>query len=159
MQICYPKPTKKPLYDGLVVQCKSLQIPFIDVEEFISDDSTNDTYNVIIDALFGFSFKGPPRQPFDRVLSKLAAVEGPMVAAVDIPSGWHVEEGDVSGTGYAPAMLVSLTAPKLCAQFFKVRCVEFFYILFRKTGDVVRLELCLLLAGRSRAVLVGVRYM
>lgn len=31
--ICYPKPTSKPLYDGLVTQCKSLGMPFVSAEE------------------------------------------------------------------------------------------------------------------------------
>lgn len=31
---------------------------------------------------------------------------------------WDVERGDVSGGGLRPHMLVSLTAPKLCAQQF-----------------------------------------
>lgn len=30
----------------------------------------------------------------------------PFIVSVDIPSGWHVEEGDVDGTGIKPDMLV-----------------------------------------------------
>ena len=45
----------------------------------------------------------------------------PPVVAVDIPSGWHVERGDETGQGLRPDMLVSLTAPKLCAQQFAGR--------------------------------------
>jgi len=33
-QICYPKPTDKPLYNGLVTQCKALGLPFISADEF-----------------------------------------------------------------------------------------------------------------------------
>jgi NAD(P)H-hydrate repair Nnr-like enzyme with NAD(P)H-hydrate epimerase domain len=106
------------LYDGLVVQCKSLQMPFVDVATFLEQDTGK--YGVIIDALFGFSFKGPPRPPFDEILAKLSAVTGPMLVAVDIPSGWHVEDGDQAGSGLRPSMLISLTAPKLCARHFKV---------------------------------------
>ena len=29
-QVCYPKATDKPLYNGLVTQCKSLGLPFRD---------------------------------------------------------------------------------------------------------------------------------
>ena len=32
----------------------------------------------------------------------------PPIVSVDIPSGWHVEEGDVSGGGIKPDMLVSI---------------------------------------------------
>jgi hypothetical protein len=32
--------------------------------------------------------------------------------------GWDVEEGNVSGVGIDPQILVSLTAPKACAKGF-----------------------------------------
>jgi NAD(P)H-hydrate epimerase len=32
--------------------------------------------------------------------------KSPVTVSVDIPSGWHVEEGDVSGEGVKPDMLV-----------------------------------------------------
>lgn len=35
--------------------------------------------------------------------------------------GWDVEEGDTSGGGLKPDVLVSLTAPKLCSQHFTGR--------------------------------------
>ena len=85
MQICYPKRTDKPLYHGLVTQCASLRLPFLDAEEVLQADL--DDYAVVIDALFGFSFKGPPRPPFDGLLQKLAAAQRALIAAVDIPSG------------------------------------------------------------------------
>jgi hydroxyethylthiazole kinase-like uncharacterized protein yjeF len=122
LQICYPKPTSKPLYDGLVTQCKSLQLPFVPVEAVCSPaDGNLAKVDVIVDAMFGFSFKPPLRPPFDEVLA--ATVEASascFVASVDIPSGWHVEEGDIAGIGLAPDMLISLTAPKLAARHFKV---------------------------------------
>jgi hypothetical protein len=43
----------------------------------------------------------------------------PPVASVDIPSGWHVENGDEARDGLRPEMLVSLTAPKRAARFFQ----------------------------------------
>lgn len=41
--------------------------------------------------------------------------------SIDIPSGWHVENGptaDDDDNHFQPALLVSLTAPKLCARHF-----------------------------------------
>lgn len=35
---------------------------------------------------------------------------------MDIPSGWNVEKGPDSGKALKPAMLISLSAPKLCAR-------------------------------------------
>lgn len=35
---------------------------------------------------------------------------------MDIPSGWDVEKGPGSSRALKPAMLISLSAPKLCAK-------------------------------------------
>jgi hypothetical protein len=35
--------------------------------------------------------------------------------------GWDVERGDVAGDGLRPELLISLTAPKLCARSFTGR--------------------------------------
>ncbi len=37
------------------------------------------------------------------------------------PAGWDVEKGNVRGDGLNPDLLISLSAPKLCAQHFKGR--------------------------------------
>ncbi|KAI4337640.1 hypothetical protein L6164_016027 [Bauhinia variegata] len=122
--ICYPKRTAKPLYTGLVTQLESLSIPFLSVEDLSLDLSKD--YKVIVDAIFGFSFHGTPRPPFDDLLKRLVSLHNSdqihqrrsVIVSIDIPSGWHVEEGDVHGEGIKPDMLVSLTAPKLCAKKF-----------------------------------------
>ena len=41
------------------------------------------------------------------------------IISIDIPSGWDVEKGDVSGDGILPVALISLSAPKLCSTTFK----------------------------------------
>ena len=80
-------------------------------------------FDLIIDGIFGFSFdpsKGV-RAPFDSVLSKLCEATTPIVS-IDIPSGWHVEQGpseSQSILNMKPAALISLTAPKLSSRFFK----------------------------------------
>lgn len=67
--------------------------------------------DVILDAIFGFSFKPPIRSPFDEILPILNSARLPIVS-VDIPSGWDVEKGDIFGVGLRPNVLISLTAPK-----------------------------------------------
>lgn len=124
LSICYPKRTPKPLYSGLVTQLESLSVPFLSVEDLPIDLSDN--FDIIIDAIFGFSFHGTPRPPFDALIQRLVScqnhhhtgLKSTVIASIDIPSGWHVEEGDVTGEGINPDMLVSLTAPKLCAKKF-----------------------------------------
>ena len=78
------------------------------------------TSDVILDAIFGFSFKGPARPPFDEAL-KLISGSGLPIVSVDIPSGWDVEQGNIYGVGLDPDVLVSLTAPKLGVKSFKGR--------------------------------------
>lgn len=73
------------------------------------------TYNLFVDAIFGFSFKGEPREPFIDVLDKLKQIKTP-ICSIDIPSGWNVELGNENGI--KPSLLISLTAPKLCAKYF-----------------------------------------
>ncbi|CAM0957089.1 unnamed protein product [Alopecurus aequalis] len=121
--VCYPKRTDKPLYSGLVTQLESLAVPFVPVEDLFHD--LPGQYDLVIDAMFGFSFHGIPRPPFDDLVQMLVSLsvtdnsaKRPPIVSVDIPSGWHVEEGDVNGGGIKPDMLVSLTAPKLCAKKF-----------------------------------------
>lgn len=122
MQICYPKATSKPLYQALVTQCRSLRLRFVDAEQACTEGGLAQ-YDVVVDALFGFSFRPPVRAPFDTILAALARVSTSarcFVASVDIPSGWHVEQGDSGGTGVRPDMLISLTAPKRAAKHFEV---------------------------------------
>ncbi|KAG7376378.1 NAD(P)H-hydrate epimerase [Phytophthora boehmeriae] len=88
--ILYPKRSSKPLFQGLVTQCEQLKIPFI---EQIQDASTVDTaYDLILDGIFGFSFSGSIRPPFNLVVGTLQQCRTPIVS-IDIPSGWHVENG------------------------------------------------------------------
>ena len=72
-------------------------------------------YKVIVDAVFGFSFSGAVRAPFDTVLPRLAVTTTP-VLSIDIPSGWSVDGGERVDGAVEPSVLVSLTAPKLCAK-------------------------------------------
>jgi NAD(P)H-hydrate epimerase len=74
-------------------------------------------FALIVDAIFGYSFSGDVRAPFDSILARLNKVSVP-IASLDIPSGWDVEQGNVSGKGLSPDCLISLTAPKLCAKQF-----------------------------------------
>lgn len=117
--ILYPKSNDKPLFTNLVKQCHMYDIPFV---EAIPDLSALDKeYGLIVDALFGFSFKPPVRPLFAPILEILSQTTVPVIS-VDVPSGWHVEDGPSTDVpSLAPDMLVSLTAPKLCAKHFKGR--------------------------------------
>jgi len=115
-KIYYPKKSEKPLFKSLVTQCEKMDIPFInDIPTATQIDAE---YKLVVDAIFGFSFKGNARPPFGDVLSALKEVKIP-ICSIDVPSGWHVEDGNPSGI--QPDFLISLTAPKLCAKHFQGR--------------------------------------
>jgi len=56
------------------------------VEDSPSLKEMNEDYDVVLDALFGFSFKPPIRENFVEVVKALSDTKTP-VASVDVPSG------------------------------------------------------------------------
>nr|XP_046909207.1 NAD(P)H-hydrate epimerase-like isoform X1 [Dermatophagoides farinae] len=126
--IIYPKQGKGQLFVNLVNQCKRMDI------EFINNVDKLDSYKLIVDALFGFSFKPPLRAESRPILENLSRIDhqNKRLISIDIPSGWHVEHGpssssssenDTNGQSLTPIIkpdcLISLTAPKKCAQHFR----------------------------------------
>ncbi|XP_056154201.1 NAD(P)H-hydrate epimerase [Lampris incognitus] len=114
--ILYPKRPNKPLFQGLTTQCEKMEIPFL--TEMPEAEVIDGAYNLVIDAIFGFSFKGAVREPFGAILDVLKKTTVP-IASIDIPSGWDVEQGSTGGL--QPDMLISLTAPKKSASLFRGR--------------------------------------
>ncbi|GAA5829240.1 hypothetical protein JCM11251_004979 [Rhodosporidiobolus azoricus] len=126
--IFYPKESKGEIFARLKKQCENLDLPFIapppsstpsSLSSFPMSPSAQTTAftralsqtDIVLDCVFGFSFKGPPREPFKEVLKGFKGT-GKKVLSVDVPSGWDVEEGN-PGDGFTPDSLISLTAPKL----------------------------------------------
>ncbi|XP_026190445.1 NAD(P)H-hydrate epimerase-like [Cyclospora cayetanensis] len=110
--VCPVEP-KKELYKDLLQQAKEHEAQvFRELPEDVSD------YHLIIDAIFGFGFKGAPRAPYAAILERIQAEQIP-VFAVDVPSGWDVDTGKRGELRLFPAALISLTAPKKFAQNFK----------------------------------------
>ena len=62
----------------------------------------DDLYDLVVDAIFGFSFKGDVREPFRSVLSVLNGLTVP-IASIDIPSGAGSKE---VGIGALPCLEV-----------------------------------------------------
>lgn len=125
--VVYPKRSKKDHFINLIRQCEDVGIEVLDA---MPPGVVEGEYDAIVDAIFGFSFKGEPREPFATALKEMTAAqgtggdgdkEGTSIISVDIPSGWNVDEGDVAGTGFMPDVLISLTTPKLSAKSFTGR--------------------------------------
>ena len=110
--VVYPKRSKSVLFTNLTQQ-------LVDLDIEILDNAPNSVeygnFGLAIDALFGFSFQGPSREPYTSIISTLASSRIP-VFSVDIPSGWDVNEGDIHDSKFVPDAVISLTAPKLCMK-------------------------------------------
>ncbi|KAL4753049.1 hypothetical protein BDW72DRAFT_169754 [Aspergillus terricola var. indicus] len=119
--VYYPKEGKKELYTRLKTQLSALSVPFISTPSDFQSAISNTS--LVIDAIFGFSFGGPLRDPFPEIISAMENSSTP-VLAVDAPSSWDIESGPpASGPGskFMPEYLVSLTAPKPCVKFYRGR--------------------------------------
>jgi hydroxyethylthiazole kinase-like uncharacterized protein yjeF len=112
---------KQPHVRLLLQQCQNAGVVVLhQMPEQLED------YSVIVDAVFGFSFTGEPREPYKTVLQQIQTAQTQFqtnmtVVSVDVPSGWNVNDGDVANGEFVPDVLVSLTAPKQCAKTFTGR--------------------------------------
>ncbi|XP_058790875.1 NAD(P)H-hydrate epimerase [Phymastichus coffea] len=113
-ELYYPQRTNNTLYQNLFHQCMENDIPVLETTADVKDTKS---YKLIVDALFGFSFKPPVRPNFIPIIDILKNSSAP-ICSIDIPSGWNVETGPPAENAIKPEMLISLTAPKLCAHKF-----------------------------------------
>jgi len=123
--IVYPKPSKGKLFENLVLQAVNAGVKVVDspteAVNLIPQKGNVAAFDLVVDGLFGFSFTGAPRAPFDALISRMATSSKP-VFSIDIPSGWAVDDPLVTSTnaphGFYPAAVISLTAPKLCMTHY-----------------------------------------
>ncbi|GAA6000493.1 hypothetical protein JCM10207_008037 [Rhodosporidiobolus poonsookiae] len=127
--VFYPKESKGEIFSRLKKQCENLDLPLIapppsgsssfpmapDAQDVAFRRAISQT-DVVLDCVFGFSFKPPARAPFITVLDEFKKTDKPILS-VDIPSGWDVETGN-PGDGFTPDSLISLTAPKKGVKAF-----------------------------------------
>jgi len=69
-------------------------------------------YDLIIDALFGFSLKGDPRPPADKIIEQINCSQTP-VLSVDVPSGLDAETGQIMKPTVKATYTVTLGMPKI----------------------------------------------
>jgi len=65
----YPKQSKKDIYQRLSKQLQDIDVKFVD--DF---DGALEKADVVVDAVFGFSFEGEVREPFGKVVEALEKV-------------------------------------------------------------------------------------
>ena len=135
----YPKRPEK--YSSLLTSAKLTGVNLLENIEDLG------AYGQVVDSVFGFSFNPEGgirfdnlnrifsckfRAPFDTLIDNLSKTETPILS-VDVPSGWHVENGPLLPNsefsalfikklvvlGISPSINLSLSAPKPCLKFFK----------------------------------------
>jgi len=119
LTVIYPTTPKTSLFQGLLKQVENMTNTRV-IKHWNSDSVVDlNTFSLCVDAIFGFSFDAAKtiRPPYDHLI-QLMVKSSTSVVSIDIPSGWHVEKGDVNQMGLMPEMLISLSAPKLCARYF-----------------------------------------
>lgn len=121
----YPVQSKGEHLKRLHVQLDKLGIKQVqDFDEVADKILHNKGVDHIIDGIFGFSFHGNVRSPFDKVIevlvknSEKSKNNRVAVTSIDIPSSWDVNSGPTSSSMFLPDTLVSLTAPKPSSVHF-----------------------------------------
>eukprot|EP00136_Aspergillus_niger_P001390 XP_001390342.2 hypothetical protein ANI_1_550034 [Aspergillus niger CBS 513.88] len=136
--VYYPKQGKNELYQRLKIQLENLSVPFIsDLPVAIK------SADFLVDAIFGFSFGGPLREPFPTIISQIETASIP-VLSVDAPSSWDIESGppkEGPGLKFMPEALISLTAPKPCVKYYKGRHFLGGRFLTKSIADKYKLDL------------------
>ena len=122
--VVYPKPSSRQHFVNLIKQCRDMGIPIMN--EVPTIDAADNKYDIIVDAIFGFSFdsKSTIREPFATSIGDMIQLQkeyNATMISVDVPSGWDVDGGDLTGMNFKPDVLISLTAPKLSAKKFRGR--------------------------------------
>ena len=96
------KKPEKQFFKNLLRTCEYNEIKIIEYSEVDTELKSNNIsfgnfmeknkYELVIDSIFGFSFKPPIRPPYDYIINELITTKIP-VFSIDIPSGWDVEKG------------------------------------------------------------------
>lgn len=112
--VYYPKESKESINIKHKKTCIVNDVNFVNPKESESLDSFFGNYHVIIDAVFGYSFNGSIRPPFDDVIKAFGKIKSPIIS-VDVPSGWVVDENKIKYE-FTPSVLISLGVPKICSE-------------------------------------------
>lgn len=99
VSVCYPRrPASQPHYARLVAQLEAAGVPFVGEAEA---EAGVRAAGVVVDALLGFGARGRPRPPLAALVDALRpSASPPPIVAVDIPSGWGVDEEEEGEAGH-----------------------------------------------------------
>jgi len=68
--------------------------------------------DVIVDALLGTGFVGAVREPMAEVIRQVNSLSGPLVVAIDVPSGLDADSGQAAGEAVRAHRTVTFLAEK-----------------------------------------------
>ncbi|CAG9473701.1 pyridoxal 5'-phosphate synthase, putative [Plasmodium vivax] len=106
--VAYPKEKTKVLFQRLLKLLQHYHVPV--VKSATGEDLK--LYDLVVDALFGFSFTGEPRSPFDEIIHTINQSNKPVVS-VDVPSGTNIDGGSAANAlSVNSEMNISLMLPK-----------------------------------------------
>lgn len=110
----------KKKFPSLLLLLEAFEIQVLSHTGFLEERE----WDVVVDCVFGFSFRPPLREPYVEVVKWMASrsAASTKLISVDIPSGWTVDKGPskpedgTEKTTLYPAVIISLTAPKFCVS-------------------------------------------
>jgi len=99
------------LVAGDMLLASNYEVMSMRVDEAFEEDFDFSQFDLIIDGLFGFSLKGNPRSPMDRIIEQINCSRVPILA-VDVPSGMEVYTGKVMKPTIRATYTLALGMPK-----------------------------------------------
>jgi NAD(P)H-hydrate epimerase len=68
--------------------------------------------DVVVDALLGTGFEGQVREPLAGIIERINALSGPIIVALDVPSGMDANTGQVHGAAIEADHTITFLAAK-----------------------------------------------
>ncbi|KRZ83953.1 NAD(P)H-hydrate epimerase, partial [Trichinella sp. T8] len=112
--IIYAAKPKTAIMKRLLSQAREFQIPIFET----TDDIDWSHVDLIIDAVQGLYSNPPVKKPYKQIVASIIGFVSIPVVSIDVPSGWHADEGPIGPDAVQPTCLISLTVPKKCAEKF-----------------------------------------
>jgi NAD(P)H-hydrate epimerase len=91
---------------------KGIDVTVLNTSNYQPSAISYQSFDLIIDALFGFSLKGDPRSPADKIIEQINCSQTP-VLSVDVPSGLDAETGQIMKPTVKATYTVTLGMPKI----------------------------------------------
>lgn len=100
--------------NGAIVRNMGLPVRAIDTPRQLAAAARRwQRCGVLVDALLGTGFAGEVRAPLAEVIRRINALRGPVIVAVDVPSGLNADTGEPGGAAVEADYTVTFVAEKV----------------------------------------------